>query len=85
MEIGVLELAPVPLRATLCGEPVALSVIVRLPFRVPVAVGVKVTEIVQLAPAAKLVPHVLVCAKSPDAAIDVIVRAAVPELVIVTA
>lgn len=59
-EIGVLELAPVPLRATLCGEPVALSVMVRLPFRVPVAVGVKVTEIVQLAPAATLVPQVLV-------------------------
>jgi hypothetical protein len=60
MEIGVLELAPVPLRATLCGEPVALSVMVSVPVRVPVVVGVKVTEIVQLAPAATLVPQVLV-------------------------
>jgi hypothetical protein len=60
MEIGVLELAPVPLRATLCGEPVASSVIVILAVRVPAAVGVKVTEIVQLAPAATLVPQLLV-------------------------
>jgi hypothetical protein len=33
--------------------------------RVPEAEGVKVTLIVQLAPAATELPHVLVCAKSP--------------------
>jgi hypothetical protein len=36
----------------------------RLVLRVPVARGVKLTLIVQLAPAAKLAPQVLVCAKS---------------------
>ena len=33
--------------------------------RVPVAVGLKVTLIVQFAPAATLVPQVFVCEKSP--------------------
>lgn len=57
---------------------------VSVPVRVPAAVGVKVREIVQLAPAATLVPQVLVSAKSPDAEIDVMASAAVPELVSVT-
>ena len=43
---------PVPVRLTLCGLPVALSVRVTAAVRVPLAVGVKVTLIVQLAPAA---------------------------------
>ena len=34
-------------------------------LRLPVAVGVKVTLIVQFAPAATLAPQVLVCEKSP--------------------
>jgi hypothetical protein len=75
---------PVPLRDTVCGEPEALSVIVRLPLRVPPAVGANVTEMVQLAPTATLDPQVLVSAKSPEAAIDVMLRAVVPLLVSVT-
>src|SRR2546421_46789 len=50
--------------------------------RVPDAAGVKLTEIVQLPPAATLVPHVLDCLISdalvPVTQILVIVRAAVP-------
>src|SRR5215472_13188435 len=42
---------PVPVRLAICGLPGALSVTVRSPFRAPIAVGVKVTLIVQLAPA----------------------------------
>lgn len=38
---------------------------VKLALRVPVAVGLKVTLIVQLAPEAKLEPQLLVWAKSP--------------------
>lgn len=76
---------PPPLRVTVCGELPALSVIVRVPVGVPAAVGVNVTEIVQLAPAATLEPQVFVSAKSPDAVTDVMDRAAVPELVRVTA
>ena len=72
--------SPPPVRATVCGEPLALSVIVSTPVREPAAVGVNVTEIMQLAPAAKLVPQVEVCAKSPDATIEVTANAAVPGL-----
>src|SRR5207245_7501265 len=57
--------APVPDSATDCGLPVALSVIVTAPTRLPAAVGVKVTLIVQLAPPATLDPHVFVSEKSP--------------------
>jgi hypothetical protein len=53
---------PVPDSPTECGLPGALSVIVTAPVRFPAAVGVKVTLMVQLAPAATLEPHVLVCA-----------------------
>jgi hypothetical protein len=45
---------PVPLRATLCGLFVALSVIFRLPLRAPSAAGVNTTEIVQLFPAPRV-------------------------------
>jgi hypothetical protein len=48
------------------------------PVRAPAAAGVNVTEIAQLAPAATEEPQVLVSAKSPEATIWVIARAAVP-------
>src|ERR1700680_3623227 len=38
-----IEFVPLPERFTDCGDPPALSVIVNLPVRLPVAVGVKVT------------------------------------------
>jgi hypothetical protein len=57
--------APVPVRLRVCGLPAALSVRVTAALRVPVAAGVKVTLIVQLAPAAIELPQLLVCAKSP--------------------
>ena len=56
---------PTPLRETACGLPLALSVILTVAVRWPVVVGVKVTLIVQFAPALTLVPQVLVSAKSP--------------------
>ena len=52
---------PLPLRATVCGLPLALSVTDRVPVRVPVAVGLKFTLILQLAPAPKLPPQLVVC------------------------
>ena len=51
---------PVPDRVTVCGLPVALSVTVIVPGWLPVAVGVKVTLMEQLAPAATEAPQVLV-------------------------
>jgi len=57
---------PVPVSVTVCGLIGALSVIAMVPLRVPVAVGVRVTLIVQLAPAARLAPHVFVTPKSEE-------------------
>ncbi len=54
------EVSPAPERATVCGLPLALSVIVTIADRAPAAVGVKVTMIVQFAPAATLVPQAFV-------------------------
>ena len=56
---------PVPDRAAVWGLPVTLSVTVNVAFRIPVAVGVEVTLMVQLAPAARLEPQPFVRAKSP--------------------
>ncbi len=54
---------PVPERLAVCGLFVALSVTVKVAVRVPEVAGVKVTLMVQLAPAARLVPQLLLCAK----------------------
>jgi len=51
---------PAPLREIVRGLPAALSVMVIAPERVPKAVGVKVTLIVQFAPAARVAPQVVV-------------------------
>ena len=59
---GAPATAPVPVTLTVWGLPGALSVIVTIPVRVPVAVGMKVTLILQLALAAKELPQALLCA-----------------------
>ena len=59
--IGVTD----PLRLTLCGLPLALSATVSEALREPVAVGVNVMLIAQVAPASTLAPQLFVCAKSP--------------------
>jgi hypothetical protein len=77
-ESVALGAVPVPVRNTPCWPPDALSVTMTEPDRVPVAVGVKVTLIEQLAPAATVVPQVFVSAKSPLLVIPEIVSGAVP-------
>ena len=57
--------APVPARLAVWGLPEALSLTESVAVRVPEAVGVKVTSIVQLDPAATLEPQLLLCEKSP--------------------
>jgi hypothetical protein len=52
-------------RPTVCGLTGSESLIVNVPVRVPTAVGVNLTPIVQDAPPARLDPQVLVCEKSP--------------------
>ena len=53
---------PVPVRRAVCGLLVALSVTVTETVRAPKAVGVKVTLMVQLPPAATELPQLLVSA-----------------------
>jgi hypothetical protein len=72
---------PVPVSETVRGLPLALSVIVMVPLRAPVAVGVNVTLIVQFMLAGTDAPHVFVSAKSPEAVIEVIFSARLPLLV----
>jgi hypothetical protein len=48
------EVTPVPLNATVCGLPVALSAMFSVAVRAPFAPGVNTTPIVQLAPAASV-------------------------------
>src|SRR5258708_19868731 len=75
---------PVPVRLTDCGLPEALSVMLRVPVRLPDAVGVNVTLMVQFAPAATELPQVLVWAKSPLAETPVRFSEALPVLESVT-
>ena len=56
---------PVPVKYTVCGLPLALSVMVSDALRDPGAVGVNATLIEQLTPAATLLPQVFVSEKSP--------------------
>jgi hypothetical protein len=51
---------PVPLSATCCGLPPALSVTLRAAERAPLAVGLNRTLMLQLAPAANEVPQLWV-------------------------
>jgi len=77
--------APTPESRTVCGLPGALSVTASEPLLLPEAVGVNVTLILQLAPAATLAPQLFIWAKAPVSVIPVIARGAVPVLVRVTA
>jgi len=74
---------PFPDRVMACGLAGALSEIVIAPARAPVAVGVKLTEMVHVAFLAKLVPQVSFSAKSPLALMLVNVSVALPTLVTV--
>jgi hypothetical protein len=73
---------PVPLRAAVCGEPVALSVMESVALRLPADAGVNFTMMVQLAPTASDAPQVFVWLKllafAPVTDMPVMVSAAVP-------
>src|SRR5207245_7771763 len=57
--------APIPLKVITRGLPLALSVMVTVPERPPVAAGVKVMKIAQLVPPIEKLAQLLVWAKSP--------------------
>ena len=63
-----------------CGLSGALSMMVTAPVRGPRAAGVKVTVMMQLAPAASVAPQVFVCVASPVAAMLAMFSAVVPIL-----
>ena len=76
--------APVPVSAMVWGLLPALWVRIIDPVRVPLAVGAKVTLIVQSEPAATLAPQALVCAKSPLAVMLVTAKGEFPVLLRIT-
>jgi hypothetical protein len=87
--VGVsLAVEPTPARLTCCGLPAALSVTLSIAARVLDAVGLKVTRMMQLAPAANELPHLGYCAKSaasvPVIAMPVTVNVVDPTLLSVT-
>ena len=85
--VNVTGAMPVPESGTVCGLFEALSVIVMLPVRAPSWVGVKVTLIMQFAPAASVLPQgfVLVAgAKSPLTTMLLMFSVELPVFVIVT-
>jgi len=74
---------PTPVKEVVCGLPAALSVTFNVPVRVPGIVGVKVTLIVQLAPAARVAGEtgqLFVWAKSPVVAMLLMVMVWLPEV-----
>jgi hypothetical protein len=82
-DVGEREIAvPTPLKATVWVAGLASSAKVKLPVRVPMALGVSVTLTVQLAPAATVLPQVFaLMAKSPLMPILLMLSVAVPVFV----
>ena len=75
---------PVPMRPMRVGLEAALETMLSVPARVPDAVGVKLTVMVQVAAAAMgAAVQLLLCPKSPLTAILPMLRLAVPALVMV--
>lgn len=81
--LGVVPV-PVPESLIVWGLGLALSATLRVAFRLPLALGLKVIRIVHAAPAASVLWQVLVCAKSlalvPVIATEVMLKALVPVL-----
>lgn len=77
----IMDVVPVPLRGTVCGEPEALSVTVSVPVNGPALNGAKVTTIVQERLAPRLAGQLFVWLKFPVMPILEIVREEVPTFV----
>jgi hypothetical protein len=85
-ETGVNEKScPVPLSATVCGLPGALSLIVNVPDLVPLVVGSKKTPIAQLEPTATVFPQAFRVPKSVALVVTlVMLSGALPLFITVT-
>ena len=78
---------PFPLNCAVCGEVGELSFTLKRPLRAPVALGVNVSENLQLPPARSVfgaIGQVEAAAKSPEAVILLIVRGTLKVLFSVT-
>src|SRR5882757_6494971 len=71
---------PIPLSDILIEPPASLLATVTVPARPPVAVGAKLTLMVQAAPAASAAAQVLVSMKSPVIEMTILARVPVPVL-----
>jgi len=60
VNVGVGGAVPVPLNATVCGDPDALSATERAAEKLAAVAGIKVTEMEHELPAARELPQVLV-------------------------
>ena len=78
------HLVAVPVSAAFCGEPLASSAALTAAVNVPATVGLNVTVIMQLAPAAKPEPHVLVCKNEVLLVPDMLIPFPVPLRLIAT-
>lgn len=81
---AMVMVAPIPESATMCGLPGALSTIVNVPVRLPLAAGEKVTLIMHDAPMPTATVQPFTTAKSPLAVALVMVSGAPPLFVTVT-
>ena len=75
---------PLPERPMLVGPFGSLVETVSVPLRDPVTVGEKVTFTAQVVPAARLVPQLFVCAKSPVVETDETLTLLIPSFEMVT-
>jgi hypothetical protein len=74
--VAVTAVTPVPLSATICGLLPALSRTLNVPLRVPRAVGLKLTEIVQLLAPLSVAGQLLVCEKSDGVELMLVIEMA---------
>jgi hypothetical protein len=85
-ELGAMEKSsPVPVRLTVCGFPIPLSLIVSVPVLTPLATGSKKTPIAHLEPDERLLPHELIWPKSEGLVVTpVMISGTVPVFMSVT-
>lgn len=79
-ESAITGATPVPETTTVCDVAGARTLTARFADAAPLAVGVNVTLIVQVAPAASELPQLLVCANGAGTVIELIDRAEPPVL-----
>ena len=84
MFAAIAKSTPVPLKLKFCGLPAALSLIDRVPVRLPAVDGTKTMLMMQLAPGLSEAPQLVICEKSPVVVVELKVRVALPVLLSVT-